>query len=63
MEIVSEILKWSWLLLELGFEVWEAARAGETGKTVGEILAGRKLDLDYLADLEAKARAQFQESQ
>ncbi len=49
------------LLLELGLAVYEAVKAGETHKTVGEIFADRTGDVAHLDALEEEARAHFEQ--
>lgn len=56
---MSEITSWIRLLIELGLEVYKAATAGQDQKTVGEILADRGSDLEYLSSKAAAARDWF----
>lgn len=56
---MSEISEWVRLLVELGLEVWRAVEAGENSKTVGEIFAGRRKDMDKIRELEERAREHF----
>jgi len=56
---MSEIATWVKLLVELGMEVWKAIEAGDDTKTVGEIFAGRRKDMDKIRELEERAREHF----
>lgn len=52
-------VKFGELLFRLGLAVYEAIEAGETEKTVGEILRGRRKDMDKLRELRAAAQAHY----
>ena len=53
------MVEWIKVLVELGLAVWQAVEAGEDDKTVGEIFAGRRKDMDKIRELEAEAGEHF----
>ncbi len=56
---MSEAFEWIKVLLALGKAVYDAVKAGETHKTVGEIFAASKLDMSKIESLESDARKHF----
>ncbi len=57
--MASDTIAWVQLLIKLGLAVYDAVRAGDTGRTVGEIFAGVGRDEDEIKRLEDTARAHF----
>lgn len=56
---VNEAIEVTKLLIQLGLAVYEAVKAGDTTKTVGEIFAGVGRDMDEIRRLEDAARAAY----
>lgn len=59
--MLSKIAPWARLIFELGMDVIDAARTGQTDRTVGEILADRVPDMAEIDRLEQEARDHFGE--
>jgi len=58
-DTLVKVMEWARLLTELGFAVYTAVQSGDTSKTVGEIFAERRLDMDTVRALEDQAREHF----
>lgn len=56
---MNEAIELTKLAIQLGLAVYQAVKAGDTTKTVGEIFAGVGRDMDEIKRLEDAARAQY----